>query len=106
MRAGSTRSSTTLVSWRSPAARPGPPTVEKIFWYDFRDDTSPGAPYDRPAYNDTNHDFHYGLLRRSFPLDPNNPALRKPAFLAYRALTNELAGLTLQEVPANGLRGD
>ena len=84
----------------------GLPSVEKIFWYDFRDDTSPSAPYDQPAYNDTNHDFHYGLLRRSFPLDPNNPALRKPAFLAYRALTNELAGLTLQEVPANGLRGD
>jgi len=82
------------------------PSIEKIFWYDFRDDSSPAAPYEQPVYDNAYYEFHYGLIRRAFPLDSNNPSLRKPAFLAYRALTNELAGLQLLEVPANGLRGD
>lgn len=82
------------------------PSIEKIFWYDFRDDTHPSAPYDQPVYDDGVHEFHYGLLRRTFPLDPNDPGLRKPSFLAYRALTDLLGGLTLQEVLADGLRGD
>ena len=42
------------------------PSIEKIFWYDFRNDTAPSAPYDRPAYNDNYYEFHYGLLRRAF----------------------------------------
>jgi hypothetical protein len=82
------------------------PSIEKVFWYDFRNDAQPGSPYDRPAFNDTYHEFHYGLLRRAFPLDANSPSLRKPAFLAYRTLTSELAGLGLLEVPSNGRRGD
>ena len=82
------------------------PSVEKIFWYDFRNDSAPGAPYDKPVYNEREHEFHFGLLRRTFPLDPNAPGLRKPAFLAYRAMTNELAGLALQQVVADGQRGD
>ncbi|HEX5692251.1 MAG TPA: glycosyl hydrolase, partial [Roseiflexaceae bacterium] len=82
------------------------PSVEKIFWYDFRNDSAPGAPYDKPIYNEREHEFHFGLLRRAFPLDPNNPTLRKPAFLAYRAMTQALAGLALQQVVADGQRGD
>jgi Glycosyl hydrolase catalytic core len=82
------------------------PSVEKIFWYDFRNDSAPGAPYDRPAYNDREHEFHFGLLRRTFPLNPDDPNLRKPAFLAYRELTGELAGLTLQQVMADGTHAD
>jgi hypothetical protein len=82
------------------------PSVEKVFWYDFRNDSAPSAPYDRPVYNDNYYEFNYGLLRRGFPLDTNSPALRKPAFLAYRALTHELAGLALQEVPSDGRRPD
>ncbi|MFN8503146.1 glycosyl hydrolase [Kouleothrix sp.] len=82
------------------------PNIEKVFWYDFRNDTIPSAPYDQPVYNDAFHELHYGLLRRTFPLDPNDPSLRKPAFLAYRALTGALAGLVAAEVPADGRRGD
>lgn len=78
------------------------PSVEKIFWYDFRNDTNPSAPYERPHYNDYNHEYHYGLLRRVFPLDPARGDLRKPAFLAYRTLTDMLAGLSLAEVIADG----
>jgi hypothetical protein len=82
------------------------PSVEKIFWYDFRNDSAPGVPYDQPAYNDREHEFHFGLLRRTFPLDPNAPNLRKPAFLAYRAMTSALAGLGLQQVIAQGTQPD
>jgi hypothetical protein len=82
------------------------PSVEKIFWYDFRNDSAPGAPYDQPAYNEREHEFHFGLLRRTFPLDPNAAALRKPAFLAYRTMTSMLAGQTFQQTIADGRRGD
>jgi hypothetical protein len=78
------------------------PSVEKIFWYDFRNDTQPGAPYDQPVYNDREHEFHFGLLRRTYPLDPNAPNLRKPAYLAYRTMTSMLAGLNFQRVITNG----
>lgn len=82
------------------------PNIEKIFWYDFREDSSPAAPYDQPTYNDYEAEFHYGLLRRTFPLDLSNPGLRKPAFLAYRALTSQLAGLVLLQVMADGQHAD
>lgn len=78
------------------------PSIEKIFWYDFRNDTQPGAPYDRPVYNNREVEFHYGLLRRTYPLDPNRGDLRKPAFVAYRTLTQMLAGLSIQQVLADG----
>jgi hypothetical protein len=82
------------------------PNIEKLFWYDFRNDSLPSAPYDQPVYNDAYHELNYGLLRRSFPLDPNDPTLRKPGFLAYRAMTGALSGLVLSEVAADGRRGD
>jgi hypothetical protein len=78
------------------------PSVEKLFWYDFRNDTRPGANYERPVYDRNEVEFHYGLLRRSFPLDVNQSNLRKPAFVAYRTMTQMLAGLTLQQVAADG----
>lgn len=79
------------------------PSIEKIFWYDFRNDTQPGAPYERPVYNEREVEFHFGLLRRSYPLDPNRADLRKPAFLAYRAMTGMLAGLALERPIADGI---
>jgi hypothetical protein len=78
------------------------PTIEKYFWYDFRNDTDPNAPYEQPAYNDTEAEYHFGLLRREFPLDPNSPTLRKPSFLAYRTMTEMLGGLWLQEMVIDG----
>jgi hypothetical protein len=78
------------------------PSIQKIFWYDLRDDTAPGAPYERPVFNQHEPEFHFGLLRRRFPLDPNAADLRKPAFLAYRALANSLRGLRFAAVIANG----
>ncbi|NJM07972.1 hypothetical protein HC891_19945, partial [Candidatus Gracilibacteria bacterium] len=82
------------------------PSIEKVFWYDFRNDTRPGANYERPVYDDGEVEFHYGLLRRSYPLDPNRADLRKPAFLAYRTMTQMLAGLNLQEVARDGYATD
>ena len=73
------------------------PGIEKVFWYDFRNDTSPNASYEQPRYNSGEQEFHYGLLRRSYPLDPNRADLRKPAFLAYRTMTNMLGGLALRQ---------
>lgn len=81
------------------------PSVEKLFWYDFRNDTRPSAPYERPVYNEREVEFHYGLLRRSFPLDRERADLRKPSFLAYRAMTDLLAGLDLREVARDGAEG-
>jgi hypothetical protein len=80
------------------------PSIEKIFWYDLRNDTWPDAPYERPAYDDHNEQFHYGLLRRSYPLNPNWSELRKPAFLAFRTMTQMLAGLWLSEIVSEGDR--
>jgi hypothetical protein len=82
------------------------PSIEKIFWYDFRNDTRPGAPYEQPVYEDREVEFHYGLLRRSFPLDPNRGDLRKPAFLAFRTMTQMLGGLTLREAVLTGQNPD
>ncbi|NJN16075.1 MAG: hypothetical protein HC822_07210 [Oscillochloris sp.] len=81
------------------------PGIEKIFWYDFRNDTRPGAPYDRPVYDAGEVEFHYGLLNRTYPLDPNRADLRKPSFLAYRTMTDQLAGLSLQAVVREGEEG-
>ncbi len=79
------------------------PSIEKIFWYDLRNDTQPGSNYQNPIYNDNEVEFHYGLLRRSYPFDPNRADLRKPAFLAYRALTQILSGVSLERPLADGL---
>jgi hypothetical protein len=81
------------------------PGIEKIFWYDFRNDTAPNAPYEQPVYNDGEKEFHYGLLRRHYPLDPNRADLRKPAFVAYRTMTDLLAGLVLNGTLSEGAGG-
>lgn len=78
------------------------PSVERVFWYDLRNDTQPGAPYDRPVYNDREVQFHYGILRRTYPFDPNRNDLRKPIFAAYRTMTSILDGMQFQGVLANG----
>jgi hypothetical protein len=81
------------------------PGIEKIFWYDFRNDTAPDAPYEQPFYNDNEKEFHYGLLRRHYPLDPNRGDLRKPAYLAYRTMTEILAGLYFNGTLSEGGNG-
>lgn len=78
------------------------PSIEKLFWYDFRNDTDPAAAYEYPWYNDLNEQFHYGLLRRIYPLDPNHGDLRKPSFVAFRTMTRMLAGLSMTGVIADG----
>lgn len=82
------------------------PSIEKVFWYDLRNDTYPNAPYEEPVYNDHHEQFHFGLLRRSYPLDANWAELRKPAFLAYRTMTQMLGGLWLSEIAAEGNRSE
>jgi len=79
------------------------PSVEKIFWYDFRNDTDPAdTTYTNPVFNNQQEQFHYGLLRRSYPLNPMQADLRKPSFLAYRTMTDMLAGLSPQHIRADG----
>lgn len=78
------------------------PTVERIFWYDLRNDTHPNAPYERPIYNNREVEFHFGLLRRTYPLDPQRGDLRKPSFAAYRTMTSILQGMRFESVLANG----
>ncbi len=82
------------------------PSIEKIFWYDLRDDTSADVPYDQPIYDQSEEQFHYGLLRRHFPLDIADATLRKPGYLAYRALTDVLGGMRLEAIVANGQHPD
>lgn len=77
-------------------------SVEKLFWYDFRDDTDPAGMYEYPAYDPNNEQYHFGLLRRMYPLNPHHPEVRKPSFVAYRTMTSMLAGLSLRQVIADG----
>ncbi|MEI8307708.1 MAG: hypothetical protein WCF99_11670 [Chloroflexales bacterium] len=81
------------------------PSVEKIFWYDFRDDTQPSDPYEQPTIAPNELESHYGLLHRTYPLDPARGDLRKPAFLAFRAMTGMLAGLYLSDIPFTNADG-
>jgi hypothetical protein len=81
------------------------PSVEKFFWYNFRNDIWPDTPYDQPAYDRSELNYHFGLLRRTYPLDPATPHLRKPSFLAFRAMTDILHGLELQTVINEGASG-
>lgn len=78
------------------------PVVQRVFWYDLRNDTQPGANYERPVYNEHEAQFHYGMLRRTYPLDPNRNDLRKPIFAAYRTMTSTLGGLNFEGVLASG----
>ena len=82
------------------------PMVEKVFWYDLRNDIGTQTPYDQPVYNQYEEQYHYGLLRRTYPLNPDDPTLRKPAFLAYRALTDMLGGMRLEAVRAEDTNPD
>ena len=78
------------------------PSVQRVFWYDLRDDTQPGSRYDQPVYDQTEVQFHFGLVRRGYPLDLNRGDLRKPAFAAYRAMSSILQGMEFEGVTANG----
>jgi hypothetical protein len=78
------------------------PSVQKIFWYDLRNDTVPEAPYHQPVYHPDFDQLHYGLLNRTYPLDSNRPDLRKPSFLAYRTMTQMLGNVSLNEVALSG----
>ncbi len=78
------------------------PSVERIFWYNLRNDTDPRATYDRPIYNQQEVEFHFGLLRRTYPLNPNSGDLRKPIFAAYRTMTSILEGMRFEGVLAGG----
>ena len=69
------------------------PGVEKIFWYDFRDDTGGPANYTRPINDPKEEQFHFGLLRRTYPLRSDDERIRKPAYSAYFQLTHTLGGL-------------
>ena len=78
------------------------PRIEKVFWYSFRNNLAYWTPYDKVIYDDTVPDWHMGLIRRTYPLDLNAPGLRKPAFLAYRTMTDLLGGLPMRERVAAG----
>jgi hypothetical protein len=78
------------------------PMIEKLFWYDLRNDIETGTPYTQPQYDNTKEQWHYGLLRRTYPLNPDDPTLRKPAFLAYRAMADILGGMRIQSIRAEG----
>ncbi len=73
------------------------PSIERVFWYDLRNDTIPEAPYEQPIYSAEDKELNYGLVRRFYPLDTRRSDLRKPAFLAYRTMTQTLAGTWLLE---------
>lgn len=74
-------------------SRPG---VEKIFWYDFRDDTDGPGTYTNPLKDPNNNQFHFGLLRRTYPLRFDDPTIRKPGYSAFIQLTNTIGGLGFQ----------
>ncbi|HEY1012388.1 MAG TPA: hypothetical protein VGE07_06740 [Herpetosiphonaceae bacterium] len=78
------------------------PGVEKVFWYDFRDDTGGPAHYTQPLNDPAEEQFHFGLLRRTYPLRFDDPSIRKPLYSAFYQLTHSLAGLSLQQVFADG----
>ncbi len=78
------------------------PAIERVFWYDLRDDTAPSAPYDRPIYERADPEFHFGLVRRTYPLDLMRGDLRKPSFVAYRTMTEVLGGMRPDGVVAGG----
>ncbi|MBA3946437.1 MAG: cellulase family glycosylhydrolase [Herpetosiphonaceae bacterium] len=82
------------------------PEVEKIFWYNFRNTAVAFSDYPDAA-NDPHHpEYNFGLLRRTYPLDTRQPDLRKPAFSAYRAMTDLLGTLQFETTVADGKRPD
>ncbi len=69
------------------------PGVEKIFWYDFRNDTGGNQNYRTPINDPNEEQFHFGMLRRIYPLRVDDPNLRKPAYSAFYQLTHAIGGL-------------
>lgn len=67
--------------------------IEKVFWYDFRDDTGGPAHYTRPINDPQEEQFHFGLLRRTYPLRFNDERIRKPVYSAWFQLTHTIGGL-------------
>jgi hypothetical protein len=82
------------------------PNVERLFWYNFRNNLAYWTPYDKVIYDETVPDWHMGLIRRTYPLKTEAPELRKPAFKAFRTMTNLLGGLPQSETVADGKRAD
>lgn len=82
------------------------PSVEKVFWYDLRNDTDPAANYSRPIYQAGDPQYHYGMLRRTYPMRASDPQLRKPAFIAFRTMTDMLAGTYLSSIAAENNQPD
>lgn len=82
------------------------PALERVFWYNFRNNLAYWTPYDKVLFDDTVPDWHMGLIRRTYPLNPEAANLRKPAFLSYRTMTDILGKLTMSEVIARGDRFD
>ena len=78
------------------------PAVERVFWYDLRNDIATGSDYTRPTYNEREPQFHYGLVRRTYPLKADRNDLRKAAFAAFRTMTSLLEGMRFEGVLANG----
>ncbi len=93
-----------LVRWYALALQY--PNVEKIFWYNFRNNLAYWTPYDNLLFDESVPDWHMGLIRRTYPLNPDAPTLRKPAFAAYRTMTNLLGGLDRIATLATGNRAD
>ena len=75
--------------------------IEKIFWYDFRNDTGGNEHYTNPINDPNEEQFHYGLLNRTYPLDVSDVRIRKPAYSAYFQLTHGLGGLGMNGVYSN-----
>lgn len=82
------------------------PGVERFFWYEFRDSSGdPNACSPTvlalldPQYPGAEQ-IRFGMVRRynHTPPDPSDNDLRKPAFVAYRTLTQMLTGFDLQQV--------
>lgn len=82
------------------------PMIEKLFWYDMRNDISSHTYYTQPQYDNTQEQYHYGMLRRTYPLNPDDSTIRKPAFLAYRALADMLGGMRVEAIKAEGANPD
>lgn len=82
------------------------PKIEKLFWYNFRNNMAAQQPYDKVIVDARNPDWNMGLLRRTYPLRTDADQLRKPAFVAFRTMAGMLGGLMMTESIANGDRGD
>ena len=72
------------------------PSIEKIFWYDFRDDVDHQGLYTTPQNDLNNNQHHFGWLRRTYPLRFDDPTIRKPAFYTFMFTRETLSDLSWQ----------